>query len=242
MKKLIFATLLAGYSLSVSAAETIRFATEASYAPFEFIDADNKIQGFDIDLANALCKEMRVTCTFSNQAFNGLVPGLNYRRFDAVIAGMDIAPERQKQVSFTQPYYDNSALFIAQKGKYPAIDALKGKRVGVQNGTTYQKYLQEKYADITTVPYDSHQNAVLDLKSGRLDAVFSDTAVINEWLKHNPTLAALGDKITDKDYFGIGLGIAVRKGNEELANKFNVALDKIRQNGRYQAIYEKWFP
>lgn len=90
MKKLIIATVLASISLSASAAETIRFAAEATYPPFEFIDANNKMQGFDIDLANALCKEMQADCTFTNQAFDSLIPSLKFKRFDAVISGMDI--------------------------------------------------------------------------------------------------------------------------------------------------------
>ncbi|QUY49898.1 arginine ABC transporter substrate-binding protein [Serratia plymuthica] len=241
MKKLIIAAVLAGISVSASAAETIRFATEASYPPFEFIDAGNKIQGFDVDLANALCKEIQAECTFTNQAFDSLIPSLKFKRFDAVMAGMDITPEREKQVLFTKPYYDNSALFVAQKGKVADVAALKGKKVGVQNGTTHQKYLTDKHPEITTVPYDSYQNAILDLKNGRVDAVFGDTAVVNEWLKQNAALAVVGDKVTDKDYFGTGLGIAVRQKNTELQGKFNAALDKIKQDGTYETIYKKWF-
>lgn len=241
MKKLIIAAVLAGISVSASAAETIRFATEASYPPFEFIDAGNKIQGFDVDLANALCKEMQAECSFTNQAFHSLIPSLKFKRFDAVMAGMDITPEREKQVLFTKPYYDNSALFVAQKGKVADVAALKGKKVGVQNGTTHQKYLTDKHPEITTVPYDSYQNAILDLKNGRVDAVFGDTAVVNEWLKQNAALAAVGDKVTDKDYFGTGLGIAVRQKNTDLQGKFNAALDKIKQDGTYETIYKKWF-
>ncbi|KAJ9433650.1 MULTISPECIES: arginine ABC transporter substrate-binding protein [Enterobacterales] len=241
MKKVVIAALLAGLSLSASAAQTLRFATEASYPPFEFVDSDNKIQGFDVDLANALCKEMDATCTFTNQAFDSLIPSLKFRRFDAVMAGMDITPDREKQVLFSKPYYDNSAIFIAQKGKMADVAALKGKRVGVQNGTTHQKYLSDKHSDITVVPYDSYQNAVLDLKNGRIDAVFGDTAVVNEWLKQNANLAPLGEKVTDKDYFGTGLGIAVRQGNSELQGKFNAALEKIKADGTYKTIYSKWF-
>ncbi|GLR09886.1 arginine ABC transporter substrate-binding protein [Mixta theicola] len=241
MKKIVLAALLAGISLSASAADTIRFATEASYPPFEFVDANNKIMGFDVDLANALCKEMNATCTFTNQAFDSLIPSLKFRRFDAVMAGMDITPEREKQVLFSKPYYENSALFITQKGKVADIAALNGKRVGVQNGTTHQKYLTDKHSEITTVPYDSYQNAILDLKNGRIDAVFGDTAVVNEWLKQNQNLAAVGEKVTDKAYFGTGLGIAVRQGNSALQEKFNAALDKVKADGTYKTIYSKWF-
>ncbi|MQJ26584.1 transporter substrate-binding domain-containing protein, partial [Escherichia coli] len=111
MKKVLIAALIAGFSLSATAAQTIRFATEASYPPFESMDANNKIVGFDVDLANALCKEIDASCTFTNQAFDSLIPSLTFRPFAAVMAGMDITPEREKQVLFTTPYSDNPALF-----------------------------------------------------------------------------------------------------------------------------------
>ncbi len=241
MKKMIVAAILAGITASAGAADTIRFATEASYAPFEFVDANNKIQGFDIDLANALCKQMQAQCTFTNQAFDSLIPSLKFRRFDAVISGMDITPERLQQVSFSQPYYENSAIFVAQKGKFTDIASLKSKRVGMQNGSTHQKFLLDKHPEITAVPYDSYQNAILDLKNGRLDAVFGDTAVVNEWLKKDADLATVGTKITDKAYFGTGLGIAMRLNNTALVEKFNTALDSVRKDGTYQTIYQKWF-
>ncbi|KGD73527.1 arginine ABC transporter substrate-binding protein [Tatumella morbirosei] len=241
MKKIIVAALLASASLSASAATTLHFATEASYPPFEFIGTDNKIQGFDVDLANAICKKIDATCVFSNQSFDSLIPGLKFRRYDAVMAGMDITPDREKQVLFTQAYYDNSALFIAQKGKFTDIASLKGLRVGVQNGTTHQKYLTDKHPEITMVPYDSYQNAMLDLQNGRLNAVFGDTAVVNEWLKKDPKLGAVGNKVTDKDYFGTGLGIAVRQGNTALQKSLNDGLTAVKADGEYQKIYHKWF-
>jgi len=91
------------------------------------------------------------------------------------------------------------------------------------------------------VPYDSYQNAILDLKNGRLDAVFGDTAVVNEWLKTNDNLASVGEKVTSHDYFGNGLGIAVRQNNTELLGRIDTALDTLKKNGGYQAIYSKWF-
>lgn len=241
MKKLLIATLIAGMSLSAAAAEKIRFATEASYPPFEFVGDNNQIQGFDIDLANALCKELQAECTFTNQGFDSLVPGLKFRRFDAAIAAMDVTPERQQQVAFTNTYYDNSAQFIAIKGKVAGIDALKGQRVGMQNGTTHQKFLLDKHTEMTPVAYDSYQNAILDLKSGRINAVFGDTAVVAEWLKKNSDLETVGDKINDDTYFGTGFAIAVNPKNTDLRDKLNGALEKIKQNGTYQTIYDKWF-
>ncbi len=172
MKKVLIAALLASVSLSATAAQTIRFATEASYPPFESIDANNKIVGFDVDRQMPCVKRSTRPVPSATGAFDSLIPSLKFRRIDAVMAGMDITPEREKQVLFTTPYYDNSALFIGQKGKYASVDLLKGKKVGVQNGTTHQKFIMDKHPEITTVPYDSYQNAKLDLQNGRIDAVF----------------------------------------------------------------------
>lgn len=247
MKKLMFSVFFALVSLTVSIfavakEEPLRFATQASYPPFEFMDAHNQIEGFDIDLVKALCEKMQKKCTFANQGFDSLITSLKFRRTDAVIAGVDITPERSEQVDFTIPYLKNSALFIIQTGKFTNIDGLKGKRVGMQNGTTHQKFLIEKHPEMIPVAYDTYQNAILDLKNGRLDAVFGDTAAVNEWLVKNKSLAALGSKITDPDYFGTGLGIAVRKNNVALLNQLNTAIEQIKQDGSYDLIYKKWFP
>ncbi|RLM27302.1 arginine ABC transporter substrate-binding protein [Brenneria alni] len=242
MKKILIAALLAGITCSAMAADTIRFASSAGYPPFEYLDANNDIVGYDIDLAKALCKQIEATCTFTNQAFDSLIPALKFRRYDAVISGMDITAERSKQVAFTQPYYANSAIVIAQKGKFSDFSAMKGKRIGMENGTTHQKYMQDKHPEIQTVSYDNYQNAVLDLKNGRIDGVFGDTAAVNTWLKTNPDLAVVGEHVTDAEYFGTGLGIAVRPNDKALLEKLNMALDAIKANGTYQAINDKWFP
>ncbi|WP_075181223.1 arginine ABC transporter substrate-binding protein [Pantoea sp. 1.19] len=242
MKKIILAGLLAAVTFSGAAADTVRFAASATYPPFESLDGNNQIVGFDIDLAKALCEEMQVQCTFTNNPFDSLIPALKFRRYDAVISGMDITPARSKQVAFSQPYYANSAVVIAQKGKFTRVDQLKGKRIGMENGSTHQKYMQDKHPEVTTVAYDSYQNAILDLKNNRLDGVFGDTAAVNEWLKSQPGLATVGEPITDAQYFGSGLGIAVRPDNTALLEKINTALATLKANGTWQAINDKWFP
>ncbi|CQH52057.1 arginine ABC transporter substrate-binding protein [Yersinia enterocolitica] len=242
MKKLLLATILSGMVFSATATETIRFAASATYPPFESIGANNEIVGFDMDLAKALCKQMEANCTFTNQAFDSLIPALKFKRYDAVISGMDITPERSKQVAFSQPYYANSAIVIAPKGKFTSFADLTGKKIGMENGTTHQKYLQDKHPEIQTVAYDSYQNAIIDLKNGRIDGVFGDTAVVNEWLKTNPNLAAVGEHVTDPQYFGTGLGIAVRPDNTALLEKLNKAIDAVKADGTYKAINDKWFP
>ncbi|MCT4710911.1 ABC transporter substrate-binding protein ArtJ [Enterobacteriaceae bacterium H11S18] len=242
MKKLLLATLFASAAFSATAAEKISFGSSATYPPFESLNASNQIVGFDIDLAKALCKQMQADCTFTNHAFDSLIPSLKFRKYDAVISGMDITPERSKQVAFTDPYYANSAVVIAKKGAFKSLNELKGKRVGMENGTTHQKYLQDKHPEIKTVSYDSYQNAIIDLKNGRLDGVFGDTAVVNEWLKTNPQLGTVGEHVTDPQYFGTGLGIAVRPENKALLKKLNDALAAIKADGTYQKISDQWFP
>ncbi|MBK4714796.1 MULTISPECIES: ABC transporter substrate-binding protein ArtJ [Tenebrionibacter/Tenebrionicola group] len=241
MKKYLIAAVLTAIAFNAGAASKIRFASSATYPPFESLDASNQIVGFDMDLAKALCKQMQAECTFTNHAFDSLIPALKFRKYDAVISGMDITPERSKQVAFTHPYYANSALVIAKKGAYTRFDQLKGKRIGMENGTTHQKYLQEKHPEVKTVAYDSYQTAIIDLKNGRLDGVFGDTAVVNEWLKTNPQLGPATEKVTDAQYFGAGLGIAVRPDNTALLEKLNDALAAIKADGTYQKINDRWF-
>ncbi|WP_151992746.1 arginine ABC transporter substrate-binding protein ArtJ [Buttiauxella massiliensis] len=242
MKKFILAAMFATAAFNVTAADKINFGSSATYPPFESLDANNQIVGFDIDLAKALCKQMQAECTFTNHAFDSLIPSLKFRKYDAVISGMDITPERSKQVSFTTPYYANSAVVIAKKGAFKSFEELKGKRIGMENGTTHQKYLQDKHPEIKTVSYDSYQNAIIDLKNGRIDGVFGDTAVVNEWLKTNPQLGTVGEHVTDAEYFGTGLGIAVRPDNQVLLTKLNTALAAIKADGTYKKISDQWFP
>ncbi|AIN47244.1 transporter substrate-binding domain-containing protein [Candidatus Palibaumannia cicadellinicola] len=243
MKKLVIVWLLAAISSFSAMTKTLRFATDANYAPFEYVGINNQIQGFDIDLANALCQKMQINCIFINQTFDSLIPSLSYHRCDAVISGMDITATRMKQVLFTDSYYPNSAIFVTTHHKKKSImqTNLINQRIGTQNGSTHQKYLIDKHPMINLISYDSYQNAILDLKNGRLDGIFGDTAVVNQWLKQDNNLLTIGQKVTDKDYFGTGLGIAIRANNNTLLTNLNQALVSIKQDGTYQMIYEKWF-
>ncbi|OCG19194.1 MULTISPECIES: transporter substrate-binding domain-containing protein [unclassified Gilliamella] len=242
MKKTLLAICLAGTAFAAQAADTLTIGTEATYAPFEFTNEKNEIIGFDIDVINKICDEIKVSCKIVNQSFDGLIPSLKTRRIDAAIAGIDITPERKKQVDFTKIYYDDSSIqFVTLKDTLTSLDQLKGKRVGYQKGTTYPKYLSDKYPDMKAISYDSYQYAILDLKAKRIDAIVSSSIVASEWLGKEADIVSLSDKITDHDYFGEGLGIAIRKGNEKLLNQFDQAIDKLKASGELDAIYKKWF-
>ena len=225
-------------------AEEVKFVTNAAYPPFEFVDENNEMQGFDLDLARALCDVAALQCSFHNQSFDSLIPSLKFRRYHAAIAAMDITPERAKQVDFSDIYYENSAVFVAPTGKFDSIDDLKDKTVGVQNGTSHQKYIQDKLESegLEARPYQSVQDALLDMTNGRLNAVFADTAVVGEWLGNNDGYAVLGERITDDNYFGTGFGIAVTKGNQELLDQLNQGLSELKANGSYDHLYQKYFP
>ena len=241
MKKILLASLIGLASFNAAAQEEIKFAMEATYAPFEFMDENNQIQGFDVDLANALCEEMKATCTFHNQAFDSLIPALKFKRYDAAISAMDITEARLQQVNFSDAYYDNSAAFISIEGKVADQAALEGKRIGVQNGSTHQSYLLEQLPGVTAVPYSSYQDAFIDMKNGRIDSVFGDTAVVAEWFKKQDNLTYVGDQVTNQEYFGNGFGIAVNKSNPELVAQLNTALAAVKANGEYDKIFNKYF-
>lgn len=236
MKKVLLASLLFGAAVAANA-QTITFAMEPTYPPFENTNEKGEIVGFDVDVANAICKELKADCKFSSQSFDSLIAGLKFKRFDAAISAIDITPERAKQVSFSNPYYDSSASFVAAK---EGVTLENAKNVGVQNGTTFQQYVAAKAKQYDSKPYSTLQNAILDLKNGRIDIIFGDTAVLAEWIKSDKAVHFVGDKVTDPEYFGTGLGIAVNKKNTELLGQLNQGLKAIKANGEYQKIYDKW--
>lgn len=221
----------------------IRIGTEGTYPPFEYIDESGQLHGFDIDLAKALCKEMQAECIFYNQSFDSLIPSVKIGKFDAAIASIGVTPERQKQVAFTNPYYEPSGSFVAPIAKHYKLSDIDGKTIGVQLSSTLEKYLQDKYLNKVKIKtYSSIQEAFLDLVSGRVDMVLADTPVAQIWLKqNNKQFAIVGAPIVDHQYFGTGFGIAVNLKNTELLNALNAALEKIRNNGTYSSLKQQYF-
>lgn len=225
-----------GSSIAVSAQE-LTFAMEPSYPPFETTNEKGEIIGFDVDVANAICQEIQVTCKFKSETFDSLIPSLKAKRFDAAISAIDITDARAKQVLFSDAYYDSSASYVALKGKATLESA---KNIGVQNGTTFQQYTVAETKQYSPKSYASLQNAILDLKSGRIDIILGDTAVLSDMISKEPEIQFVGEKVTNKKYFGNGLGIAMHKSNKDLAAQLNKGLAAIKANGEYQKIYDKW--
>ena len=236
MKKTLLTAILLGASVAASAQE-LTFAMEPSYPPFETTNEKGEIIGFDVDVANAICKEIQATCKFKGEAFDALIPNLKAKRFDASISAIDITDARAKQVLFSDAYYDSTASYVTLKGKATLESA---KNVGVQNGTTFQQYTVAETKQYKTKAYASLQSAILDLKSGRIDMIFGDTAVLADMISKEPEMQFVGEKVANKKYFGNGLGIAMHKSNKELAEQLNKGLTAIKANGEYQKIYDKW--
>ena len=235
-------------TFSVASQDSLRIGIEATYPPFAFKTPDGKISGFDYDIGNALCAEMKVKCEWVEQEFDGLIPSLKVRKVDAVLSSMSITEDRLKSLDFSKKYYHTPGKLAMQAGseiKDPLVD-LKGKKVGVQRASTYDRFASDQFeaAGIEVVRYASQNEAFLDLASGRLDATLADIINIDEGFIKTPAgkgFALVGPDFNDPKYFGNGAGIAVRKGDSENAARISAAIDAIRANGTYQGVQAKYF-
>jgi arginine/ornithine transport system substrate-binding protein len=226
--------------------KAIRVAVEGAYPPFSEIGPDGRIKGFDIDIANALCADLKAQCTLVQQEFDGMIPGLNARKFDMVIASMSITEERKRSVAFSDKYYATPARLVMRKGSSltPTPAGMKGKRIGVQRSTTHDRFATDTFKDSEIVRYTGQDQVFLDLQAGRLDAVLADQVAVNAGFLQRPVgkdFAFAGPVYSDPKYFGIGAGVAMRKGDAQLQAKVNQAIKDIRANGTYQKIEKQYF-
>ncbi len=250
LAKFTVAALALGLAAGMAAAKewkTVRIGTEGAYPPFNFIDSAGKLQGFDIDIAKALCDKMKVKCVFVAQDWDGIIPGLLAKKYDAIVASMSITAERKKKVDFTDKYYSSPATFVAPKNTDItdiSPKALAGKTIGAQSSTIHSNYLEDNYKDSKLKFYKTQDEVNADLAAGRLDAQLADKLVLFEWLKTKAGQCCkfVGPGITDKRWFGEGAGIAVRKEDQDLKAMFNKALKEIIADGTYKKINMKYFP
>lgn len=224
----------------IAAADSLRIGTEGAYPPFNQINAEGELVGFDIDIARALCEKMQVECTFVTQDWDGIIPGLLAGKYDIIVASMSITEERKQAVDFTDRYWSNQLRFVAPKGS--DFDAEKPSgAIGAQRATISASYLEDNLADQVSIKlYDTQENAYLDLATGRTDAVLADALVSYDWLnsEEGAEFEFVGNAIDINDR----IGIAVRKGNEDLVFRLNAAIAAIRADGTYQEINAKYFP
>ena len=249
-----FALLLVVGALALTAAplapkewKKIRIGVEGAYPPFSQVGPDGKLEGFDIDIALALCAKIGAECELVLQDWDGMIPALLAKKFDAIVASMSITEERKKRVDFTDKYYQTPARFVRKKGSGIEItrEGLKGKKIGVQRATIHDNYLTDNYGDtVEIVRYGTQDEANLDMLAGRIDLLLADSvALLDGFLKteKGKDFEFVGPELRDKRWFGEGAGIAVRKEDQDLKKLLNDAIAAIRADGTYDKIARKYF-
>lgn len=238
MKKVILFLMLILSSLSF-AAKKLYVGTNAEFAPYEYLE-NGKMVGFDIELMDAIGEELGYEIVWSNMSFDGLLPALQMKKIDAVIAGMSQTPERQKAVTFSMPYLlfssDEHYVIVNEESSYVKKEELNGKKIGVQIGT-----MQEEFAkDLGGLPqlYNSWTGALMDLQQNKIDAVIIADVSGEKYLK---TMKGIKKIDVVEENFP-GASIALRKGETELAEQINQAILKIDAEGKYLEILKKYFP
>jgi len=228
--------------------KNLRLGTEPTYAPFESKNQQGEVVGFDIDLAQELCKRIQANCTVVQTEFDALIPSLKARKIDAIVAALSITPKRLKEINFTDKLYSANARLVAPKGSsiLPVAESLQGKTVGVQQGTIQEVYASRYWAPkgVNVVTYQAQDQVYSDLVAGRLDAAFQDeTAGSYSFLRQDvgKNYAFAGPAVKDDEIFGVGTGIGLRKEDKELQEAFNKALAGILKDGTYQRIAAKYF-
>ena len=250
MKKVLLAGAIALATLSGTAMakdwKVVRIGVEGAYPPFSWTDQNGDVVGFDVDVAKAMCAEMQVTCELVKQDWDGIIPALLARKYDAIIAAMSITEERKRKVSFTEKYGQSPNRFVAPKAQSYEFtpEGLKGLKVGVQRATTHDKYVSDNYGkDVKVVRYGSADEAYLDLKAGRLDMIMADGLAIQDGLLNKDGGDAyqfVGPSVVDRRWFGEGMGIAIRKQDKELVQMFNQAIDAVQESGVYEQLSMKY--
>lgn len=222
----------------VESSGVLRIGTDATYSPFEFMDTDTEaLVGYDIDLMQALCAELRVTPDFMIVPFEGIIAGLNAEKYDCIISAMTITDERKQSIAFSDPYYSAGQIIAIRTDNedIESIEDLQGKKIGVQMGTTGM-LLAQTIEDAELVPFDHIGAAFIDLSNDRVDAVINDLPVTLRAIRDRGEIETVGAVLTSEEY-----GIGVRQGDTLLLQNINSALDTLKARGYFDQLEEKWF-
>jgi polar amino acid transport system substrate-binding protein len=226
----------------------IRFLTETDYPPFDFAGPDGAPAGFNVDLARMLCEEMKVPCTVQQRRFDTLIPSLNKNEGDAIIASLAETPAMRKQVDFSDPYYRTPARFVSRKdAKITDVrpQSLEGRKIAVVAGTAHEAFLKAQFTEAIVQPYPTPDAARFALKKGEVDLLFGDAISLSFWLNGTDSANCCvfrGGPFLESRYFGEGVGIAVKKGNDLLRQAFNWALFQLWEKGRFTDLWLRYFP
>ncbi len=250
MKKLALSIALACIAVGAHAKDwsTIRFGVDASYPPFESKDASGKVVGFDVDLGNEICARLKAKCVWVENDFDGMIPALKAKKFDGVLSSMSMTPARAEQIAFSDKLFNTPTRLVAKKGSnlQPTAESLKGKSVGVEQGTIQETYAKTYWAPkgVQVVPYQNQDGVYQDLMSGRLDAALQDAVQADLGFLKTPRGASFqfaGGDIDDPKTLGNGAGIGLRKDDADLKAKIDGAIAGIIKDGTYKKLEKKYF-
>lgn len=247
MKKLLLTIALGTVcAMSFAQGKDLKVAIDPTYEPFTFKTADGKPTGFDVDIASALCEQIKRKCVFVEQVWDSMIPGLQAKKYDVIISSLSITADRQKVIDFTDKYYNTPSRVVVKKEvKFDGPASLKGKKIGVLKGSTQEKYAmgELKTAGVDVIPYEAQDQVYLDINAGRLDGTVADFVEVTGGFLSKPEgkdYVLVGPELYTEKYFGTGVGIGMRKG-DALKGQLNAAIKAIRANGVYKKINDKYF-
>jgi polar amino acid transport system substrate-binding protein len=226
----------------------IRFMTEVDYPPFDYAGQDGNPTGFNVDLARDICEELHVTCTVQMRRFDTLFDALNENKGDAAIASISVTPEARARADFTDPYYRPVARFAARRdAKIGDVrpEATEGKTIAVVAGTAHEQYLRTLFTEAEVKPYRTAEAARGALQRGEVDLLFGDGFGLSFWLNGTDSANCcmfVGGPFMESRYFGEGVGIAVKHGNDTLRLAINWALFRLWEKGRFTDLWLRYFP
>jgi polar amino acid transport system substrate-binding protein len=226
----------------------IRFMTEVDYPPFNYAGPDGNPAGFNVDLARLICEELSVSCTVQMRRFDTLFDALNENRGDAAIASISVTPQARSRADFSDPYYRPVARFVVRR-ETPMNDVtperIEGKKVGVVAGTAHEQFLRALFTEAEVVPYRSAEAVREALRRREVDLLFGDGFGLAFWLNGTDSAGCCefaGGPFSESRYFGEGIGIAVKRGNDTLRLALNWALFRLWEKGRFTDLWLKYFP
>ena len=248
LRGMVLGTILAMALAGTVRAEEVTIATDATFPPFESVDADGKLVGYDIELMEAVCKAAELDCNIIAAAWDGMIPGLTAGKYDALISQLTVTDARRKIMAFSDIYSHPTFRFVAKKGVALDItpEGLTGKTIAVQTGTPMDAFVTKTFPNATIKRYDGGSAPYLELTAGRADLHMSYEAQITHSFLTNDNANAfelVGPQYTGKDApeFGEGVAIAINRRNSDLLEKVNAGLAKIRESGEMAAIDAKYF-
>ncbi|WP_375259202.1 transporter substrate-binding domain-containing protein [Citreimonas sp.] len=242
----VVAMVLGGTAVAQDLPDSLVIGTEGAYPPFNYTESDGSVAGFEIDHGNAMCAHLEIECEWVTQDWDGIIPGLQAQRYDAIIASLYVTDERREVIGFSDKYYQVPSRFLvpSDSGLEISAEGLEDAVVGTQRATSFERYLTDNMPGVELRLYGTMDEAYLDLASGRLDAVMGDVVAIQDGFLGTPDgegFELRGPEFTGAEWFGYGAGVGVRQEDQPIADAFSRAIQALREDGTYQEISDKWF-